>query len=148
MTPWDLPENLRTRIRVDESGCWHYTGPRTPKGYGVTSALGRQERLAHRVTYVLAVGPIPSGYEVDHLCSIPRCCNPEHLEAVTPQENRRRSPLAPERRTHCPEGHPYAGDNLFINRRGHRCCRACMREYSRIGSKRYRQRRKALKATA
>lgn len=28
--------------------------------------------------------------EVDHLCFNPSCCNPDHLEAVTPQENKRR----------------------------------------------------------
>ena len=31
-------------------------------------------------------------------------------------------------RTHCPAGHPYAGDNLFIRRNGHRKCRTCHRE--------------------
>jgi hypothetical protein len=128
VTPWDLPEKFRARIRVDESGCWHYTGPRTQWGYGVTSGLG-DERLAHRVAYALASGPIPSGYQVDHLCRIHRCCNPEHLEAVTPAENRRRSPNAPENRTHCPVGHAYDEANTHRFRDGRRGCRACMSEY-------------------
>lgn len=34
-------------------------------------------------------------------------------------------------RTHCPKGHPYAGDNLYVNRRGWRLCRTCNREEGR-----------------
>jgi hypothetical protein len=28
----------------------------------------------------------------------------------------------------CPKGHPYEGDNLLINSKGHRECRRCRRE--------------------
>lgn len=27
--------------------------------------------------------------------------------------------------THCPQGHPYAGDNLYVDTRGRRLCRIC-----------------------
>lgn len=138
MTPWDLPEKLRARIRVDESGCWHYIGPRTQWGYGVSAGFGC-ERAVHRITYTMAVGPIPDGYQVDHLCRIPRCCNPDHLEAVTPAENRRRSPTSPENRTHCPAGHAYDEQNTYRYDDGRRACRACIRDH---------RRRYALKATA
>jgi hypothetical protein len=30
-------------------------------------------------------------------------------------------------RTHCPEGHPYSGENLNIRRDGTQKCRACAR---------------------
>lgn len=33
-------------------------------------------------------------------------------------------------RTHCPNGHPYAGDNLYLDPQGHRHCRSCMRRWS------------------
>lgn len=46
---------------------------------------------AHCFSYELHKGPIPAGYEVDHLCLIGRCVNPDHLEAVTPAENKRRA---------------------------------------------------------
>lgn len=31
----------------------------------------------------------------------------------------------------CPQGHPYEGDNLYIDPRGRRVCRACKREWAR-----------------
>lgn len=34
-------------------------------------------------------------------------------------------------RTHCPSGHPYAGDNLYVAPSGVRQCRACKREQER-----------------
>lgn len=33
--------------------------------------------------------------------------------------------------THCPKGHPYHGPNLYINKKGGRCCRQCLNEYKR-----------------
>jgi HNH endonuclease len=33
-------------------------------------------------------------------------------------------------RTHCPQGHPYAGDNLVMTTRGSRRCRACHAAYA------------------
>jgi hypothetical protein len=37
----------------------------------------------------------------------------------------------PQSRTHCPQGHPYAGDNLYVAPNGERYCRACGREKNR-----------------
>ena len=33
--------------------------------------------------------------------------------------------------TRCPKGHPYSGDNLYINPRGARSCRKCLNDYKR-----------------
>lgn len=38
-------------------------------------------------TYKWAGGVIPASYEIDHLCGNIACCEPEHLEAVTTEEN-------------------------------------------------------------
>jgi DNA-binding CsgD family transcriptional regulator len=48
-------------------------------------------KLAHRYFYTLIKGPIPEGLELDHLCKVRCCVNPNHLEPVTPRENVRRS---------------------------------------------------------
>lgn len=45
---------------------------------------------AHRFAYELFVGPIPSGYDIDHVCRNRRCVNPAHLEAVPGDVNRSR----------------------------------------------------------
>jgi hypothetical protein len=75
--------------RTDD--CWPWTLARSEGGYGRTRLTGCPALAAHVVAYVLAKGPIPEGYEIDHLCFNPPCCNPDHLEAVTPSENKRRS---------------------------------------------------------
>lgn len=60
------------------------------RGYGRTKRDGKH-RQAHVAMWVDRHGPVPPGLELDHLCRITQCCNPEHLEAVTPTENKRRS---------------------------------------------------------
>jgi hypothetical protein len=46
--------------------------------------------LAHRVAYKAVYGPIAPGMQLDHLCRVGLCVNPEHLEPVTNAENARR----------------------------------------------------------
>lgn len=74
----------------DENGCWVWQKQCTPNGYGRKWVDGTGV-LSHRWYYEQAVGPIPEGLQIDHLCRVKRCCNPAHLEAVTGTENRRRA---------------------------------------------------------
>jgi HNH endonuclease len=107
-------------------GCWLWTGTTSHGGYGSFRMDGRQQG-AHRVAYVLFRGPIPDGLTIDHLCRVPGCVNPDHLEAVTMRENTLRgvSKVAQQaRKTHCLRGHPLSGDNLWV-RGGKRFCRTC-----------------------
>ena len=113
---------------VDVVGdCWIWRGGKARKGYGGVQWEKKQQR-AHRVAYLLAKGPIPEGYHIDHLCKNPPCINPVHLEAVTPWENTLRSTnfvAAYARRTHCHKcGLPFSGDNLRFTQ-GRRRCRHC-----------------------
>ena len=117
--------------------CWLWQGGLNWGGYGKFWANGATHAV-HRFSYELFNGAIPDGLTIDHLCRVRHCVYPDHLEAVTIQENLRRSPLRPENRTHCPQGHPYAGPNLLtvIKRRGpERLCRTCRRNQGREHSR-------------
>lgn len=130
--PTDL-ESFLARILVTPSGCWEWTGSRTSGGYGLFS-LGDVRVYAHRWSYEHHKGPIPDGFEVDHLCRNTPCANPEHLEAVTPRVNnlRSESPAAQQaRKTECLRGHPFDEENTAILPGGGRRCRRCHRERER-----------------
>lgn len=115
--------------------CWIWQGRKTPTGYGRANrplASGGGGAAAHRLLYEQTIGPVPEGLEIDHLCRTRSCCNPDHLEPVTHQENVRRSTIghnlerASALMTHCPRGHAYVGANAVHNGAG-RACRSCKR---------------------
>jgi len=120
--------------RIDASGdCWEWMGPQTVRGYGQVG-IDAKKVFVHRFVWESLVGPIPAGLQIDHLCRNIICCNPDHLEVVTLKENCRRgySPAAKHgRKTHCPQGHPYSGDNLYVGPKGNRKCRQCSRASNR-----------------
>lgn len=110
--------------------CWPWTGLLTKDGYGVFSHGASSN--AHRWAYTNAKGSIPVGLEIDHLCRVRNCVNPNHLEAVTHKENIHRGTvgyLSGWGATHCPHGHEYTQANTLYNMspRGtrHRKCRVC-----------------------
>lgn len=67
-------------------GCWLWTGWKQNAGYGETS-LGGRKITVHRVSYMLAYGPIPKGKLVMHTCDVPLCVRPEHLRLGTDADN-------------------------------------------------------------
>lgn len=149
MTPDLLPRNFAAKLRVETSGCWIFTGAVQSSGYGSIAIDGDgSTRLAHRAAYELLVDRIPAGMTIDHfVCFNKLCCNPAHLEVVTRSENSKRAfetglaavPAQARRnaaKTHCPQGHPYSGDNLLVSKKGERFCRECRR-----GSDRRRRQR-------
>lgn len=76
--------------RVEKgSECWLWKGPHTG-GYGRVS-IDSKVTLAHRFSYEIHKGPIPDGFQIDHLCRNPSYVRPDHLEAVTRTENIRRA---------------------------------------------------------
>lgn len=118
--------------KVDKSGeCWLWTGVTNAGGYG-RFTIGYSNIMAHRWSYENAVGPIPEGLQIDHLCSVKRCVNPEHLEAVTGRVNTLRAPNAPATihaaQTHCAHGHEFTAENTYTPSGGGRYCRTCRAE--------------------
>ena len=87
----DVEERFLAFVQKSASApCWVWTGTRQRNGYGSFGVKGRTLR-AHRWSYEFYVGPIPAGLQIDHLCRVRNCVNPEHLEPVTHAENMRRA---------------------------------------------------------
>jgi hypothetical protein len=117
---------IADRIKIEDRGhstpCWIWQLVAPPHGYGrICRKFGWS---SHRFSYENHVGPIPPGLEIDHLCRVRLCCNPDHLEPVTPAENRRRAAAsAPRtRRAICKRGlHKMTPENTTRSQR----CRTC-----------------------
>lgn len=128
-----VPGHLQ-RFDVAPSGCWIWHSRSKQTGYATATSYKGKKGSPYRLLYELLVGPIPPGYDLDHLCDSGRlgCANPFHCKPATRQENMNRTPTTIPgkhvRKTHCPQGHPYSGDNLLIETyRGttERHCKTC-----------------------
>jgi hypothetical protein len=121
---------LASRIAVDESGCWLWTGAVTAAGYGQIELRENGQRrpwLAHRLVAKLLGYPL--GENMHHRETCPkRCVHPEHLTPMTVADH-----ASHHTDEFCKAGHPLA-DAMIVKRgngRTSRMCRQCMSDRAR-----------------
>lgn len=72
------------------TGCWLWLGATQNSGYGHTKLpRSRKSTGAHRLSYMLHVGPIPANSDVCHKCDTKLCVNPAHLFVGSRRDNLR-----------------------------------------------------------
>lgn len=121
-------ERLKTKIIIDNNGCWNFTGCLNKKEYG-RFFLYNKVRLSHTASYILFKGEIIKGNTIDHLCRNRKCVNPDHLESVKHKINLLRGnsiTTLQSKQTHCKNGHLFNEKNTIIQHEGKgRRCRIC-----------------------
>lgn len=127
----DFPQRFRAKVRVEPSGCWVWTaGTNTLNPYPIYQLDGKRH-YAHRLSWAWANDcEIPEGFHVHHKCGQPRCVNPEHLDAHSPEDHveahggRWGGALINAAKTHCKYGHKFTDENTYVHS-GQRKCRRC-----------------------
>ena len=106
--------------------CWLWSGYIKNSGYAQFT-VNSKNVYVHRFSYELHKGIIPKGLEIDHLCSVRNCVNPEHLEAVNHKTNSSRARNAMREKSTCKNGHQFTEENTYLYQ-GHRHCKKCKEE--------------------
>ncbi len=144
MFPPEWRERFCKKIEFG-TGCWIWTAARS-KGYGAFQERTRTTMYAHRLVVQYAMGGLIDGLEIDHLCRVRACVNPDHLEQVTAAVNTLRGYGAAAnnaRKTHCRNGHPLGGTNVYPHDIGNsRTCRICANTWARADQAKMRLQRR------
>lgn len=132
-----LPLRFWSKVHPEpNTGCWLWGASTFPNtGHGQFWWEGRN-RSAHRVAYEVLVGAVADELVIDHACNQRACVRPDHLVQSTQRDNiLRGTSMAARhaRRERCDQGHPLAGENLYIvrTRPNVRVCRTCKIERER-----------------
>lgn len=120
-------EVFASQVRVDDNGCWQWTGHVDGRGYGVARAADGALMRAHRLAYLIAVGTLPNA-PLDHMCHLPdgncpsnETCPPSALREPLPpradDEPRQRQARQRTERTQRPQDSLHTGPR--VQRREH-----------------------------
>ena len=129
-----LPPRFWNKIGVID-GCWIWFG--AADQYAHFQWEGKVCN-AHRIAYLVLVGPIDDGLELDHFfCDIKLCVNPDHMRPATPKQNSERAPSFNRNKTHCKRGHPFDAVIHHMGKDGsvvrvQRSCTACRHGVNRV----------------
>lgn len=90
--PINLTDTLIARFwsrvtKGSDSECWNWNACQR-NGYGAIKHEGRVLQ-AHRIAYQIQFGEPDASLVIGHKCDNKLCCNPSHLEAITPGQNNR-----------------------------------------------------------
>ncbi len=86
----DYLEEFATKVSDITTPCWIWQHAQQKHGYGARHSKDGSSRLAHRMMYERHRGPIAKNLDLDHLCRVPSCVNPDHLEPVPHRVNSER----------------------------------------------------------
>ena len=118
--PKPLPEPVAKTLRLmwakiqHPDGCWECTGSILANGYPSSICVDGSRKEGNdyrpqRLMFHWFKYAIPDGFTVDHLCKNKRCVNPDHMEAVTHEENASRG----NKKRYCLRGHPQIPENRY-----------------------------------
>lgn len=82
-----MNDRFEAKINRIPGGCHIWQAAKNSMGYGHFNVGNRKYKLAHRISYELANGPIPEGKIILHDCDTPACVNPQHLTLGTHANN-------------------------------------------------------------
>jgi hypothetical protein len=83
----DDEARFKSNSIIDENGCWRWRKSKS-HGYGRT-VVKRKATSAHRGSWTIFIGKIPSGMQVNHKCHVRDCINPDHLYLGDQKQNMR-----------------------------------------------------------
>src|SRR5215469_16805566 len=84
-----VEERFRQKFIVcKRTGCWLWTDAPDRYGYGRLQMPDPPYSVkAHRLSYILHIGPVADDLLVCHTCDRPICVNPDHLFVGTNVDN-------------------------------------------------------------